>query len=83
MKDGGLGVRRVSSLALPAFLASAASTLSQRRRKQFESVRGHMASAEREPIRRSGGGAPSEVHGQAEPLVRGSGGQSPLKLKGF
>ena len=26
--DGGLGVRRVSSLALPAFLASAASTLS-------------------------------------------------------
>ena len=28
VKDGGLGVRRVSSLALPAFLASAASTLS-------------------------------------------------------
>jgi len=27
VKDGGLGVRRVSSLALPAFLASAASTL--------------------------------------------------------
>ena len=27
-KDDGLGVRRVSSLALPAFLASAASTLS-------------------------------------------------------
>ena len=30
VKDGGLGVRRVSSLALPAFLASAASTLSLR-----------------------------------------------------
>jgi len=28
VKDGGLGVRHVSSLALPAFLASAASTLS-------------------------------------------------------
>ena len=28
VRDGGLGVRRVSSLALPAFLASAASTLS-------------------------------------------------------
>ena len=28
VKDGGLGVRRVSSLALPAFLASLASTLS-------------------------------------------------------
>ena len=28
VKDGGLGVRRVSSLALPAFLASATSTLS-------------------------------------------------------
>ena len=28
IKDGGLGVRRVSSLAIPAFLASAASTLS-------------------------------------------------------
>ena len=28
VKDGGLGVRRVSSFALPAFLASAASTLS-------------------------------------------------------
>ena len=28
VKDGGLGVRRVSSLALPAFLASAASILS-------------------------------------------------------
>ena len=28
IKDGGLGVRRVSSLALPAFLASAASTVS-------------------------------------------------------
>ena len=28
IKEGGLGVRRVSSLALPAFLASAASTLS-------------------------------------------------------
>ena len=28
--DGGLGVRRVSSLALPAFLASAASTFSPR-----------------------------------------------------
>jgi len=28
VKDGGLGVRRVSSLAIPAFLASAASTLS-------------------------------------------------------
>ena len=27
IKDGGLGVRRVSSLATPAFLASAASTL--------------------------------------------------------
>jgi len=27
VKDGGLGVRRVISLALPAFLASAASTL--------------------------------------------------------
>ena len=27
VKDGGLGVRRVSSLAIPAFLASAASTL--------------------------------------------------------
>jgi len=30
VKDGGLGVRRVTSLALPAFLASAASTLSLR-----------------------------------------------------
>jgi len=29
VKEGGLGVRRVASLALPAFLASAASTLSQ------------------------------------------------------
>jgi len=28
VRDGGLGVRRVSSLALPAFLASPASTLS-------------------------------------------------------
>jgi len=28
VRDGGLGVRRVSSLAIPAFLASAASTLS-------------------------------------------------------
>jgi len=28
VKDGGLGVRCVSSLAIPAFLASAASTLS-------------------------------------------------------
>ena len=28
VKDGGLGVRRVTSLAIPAFLASAASTLS-------------------------------------------------------
>ena len=28
VKDGGLGVRRASSLAIPAFLASAASTLS-------------------------------------------------------
>ena len=28
VKDGGLGVRRVSSLAIPAYLASAASTLS-------------------------------------------------------
>ena len=28
IRDGGLGVRRVSSLAIPAFLASAASTLS-------------------------------------------------------
>ena len=28
VKDGGLGVRRVASLAIPAFLASAASTLS-------------------------------------------------------
>ena len=28
VRDGGLGVRRVSSLALPAFLASVASTLS-------------------------------------------------------
>jgi len=27
VRDGGLGVRRVSTLALPAFLASAASTL--------------------------------------------------------
>jgi len=28
IKDGGLGIRRVSSLALPAFVASAASTMS-------------------------------------------------------
>jgi len=28
VRDGGLGVRRVSSLAIPAYLASAASTLS-------------------------------------------------------
>ena len=28
VRDGGLGVRRVSSFAIPAFLASAASTLS-------------------------------------------------------
>ena len=28
MRDGGLGIRRVASLALPAFLASAANTLS-------------------------------------------------------
>ena len=28
VRDGGLGIRRVSSLALPAFVASAASTLS-------------------------------------------------------
>ena len=30
VRDGGLGVRRVSSLALPAILASAASTMSSR-----------------------------------------------------
>ena len=30
-------------------------------------VRGHMASAEREPIRESGGGAPSGVQGQTLP----------------
>jgi len=29
VKDGGLGVRRVASLALPAFIASAASTCHQ------------------------------------------------------
>jgi len=59
--------------------------LIQWRRKQIESGV-HMASAEREPIRGSGGGAPSGVQGQspwAEPLVRGSGGEAPLKLKGF
>ena len=36
----------------------------QSRRKQFESG-GHMASAEREPIREFGGGAPSGVPGQS------------------
>ena len=49
--------------------------------------RGHMASAEREPIIGSRGGAPSGVQGQVwygivefnvpEPLVRGSGGEAP------
>jgi len=42
-----------------------------------------MASAERESIRESGGGAHSGVQARAEPLVRGSGGEAPLKLKGF
>jgi len=28
VRDGGLGIRRVASLAIPAFIASAASTLS-------------------------------------------------------
>ena len=48
----------------------------QWRRKQFESG-GHMASMEREPIRRSGGRAPSGVQGQSP----WSGGKAPLKLK--
>jgi len=43
---------------------------------------GHMASAEREPIRGSGGGAPSGVQGQS-PWSEGQGGPSPLQLKGF
>jgi len=38
-----------------------------------------MASTEHEPIRGSGGGAPSEVKGQSP----WSGGKAPLKLKGF
>jgi len=45
-------------------------------------VRGHMASAEREPIRGSGGGAPSGVQGQS-PWSEGQGGRIPMKLKGF
>jgi len=45
-------------------------------------VRGHMASAERDPIRGSGGGAPSGVQGQS-PRSGGQGGEAPLKLKGF
>ena len=45
-------------------------------------VGGHMASAEREPIRGSGGGAPSGVQGQS-PWSGGQGGEAPLKLKCF
>jgi len=43
-----------------------------------------MASAarEREPIRGSGGGAPSGVQGQS-PWSGGQGGKAPLKLKSF
>ena len=53
----------------------------QWRRKQFESG-GHMASAERERIRGSGGGAPNGVQGQS-PWSGGQGGKPPpLKLKG-
>ena len=42
---------------------------SQTRRKQFE-CGGYMASAEREPIRGSGGRAPSGVQGQSQTLLQ-------------
>jgi len=41
-----------------------------------------MASAEREPIRGSAGGAPSGAQGQS-PWSGGQGSEAPLKLKGF
>ena len=41
-----------------------------------------MASAERQPIRGSGCGAPSGVQGQS-PWSWGQGGEAPLKLKAF
>jgi len=41
-----------------------------------------MVSAEREPIRGVWGHSPQRGPG-AEPLVRGSGGKAPLKLKAF
>jgi len=41
-----------------------------------------MASAEREPIKGSGGGAPSKVQGQS-PWSGDQGGEALLKLKGF
>jgi len=50
-------------------------TSTQRRRKQFESG-GRMASAEREPIRGSGGGAPRWVQGQS-PWSGGQGAKPP------
>jgi len=53
----------------------------QWRWKQFESG-GHMACAERERITGVWGRSPQWGPG-AEPLVRGSGGEAPLKLKGF
>jgi len=53
----------------------------QWRRKQFESGR-HKASAEREPIRGSGGGAPSGVQGQS-PWSGGQGWRSPPEAKKF
>ena len=41
-----------------------------------------MASAERERLRGSGGGAPNGVHGQS-PWSGRQGGEAPVKLKGF
>ena len=58
------------------FSSRVSSPIILRRRKQFESG-GHIG--EREPIRGSGGGVPSGVQGQSP----WSGGEAPLKLKGF
>jgi len=52
------------------------------RRRKGSVVGGTVASAEHEPITGVWGQSPQRGPG-AEPLVRGSGGRSPLKLKAF
>ena len=87
------GIRGKACNALLHCLSSSSVSwwaLIQWRRKQIESGV-HMASAEREPIRGSGGRAPSGAQGQSQTLLQptnqpwsgGQGGEAPLKLKSF